>query len=360
MDLVSACLSGIGVASTSAMWLLLEEHPHESVRLLAADLLPQLIAQGEVAQVAPNITRFLRGLERAQQARERGALVTAAARLAYDTQADQATIERIDQACSVGLGEWSINAYGYIAAAKHCPLTRQREIVDLLLMTLTEELPDRPVETVHDDATGDTTFILDASLGAHTQNIPMVLTSLYRLGCSPILPPALLQLLVDRMCQQWKSVSNWQTIWGPANIQELGRVLGALAGQHDFPGPLRVRICEALLPKLNQLTIARSLARAFVAADGPYLSQLAGKACARLVKLASDRYYAEDEWPEMVEVLIDYLVIPHLGTDGDAVRRQLVNVIQANRTHIVSRARAKLRALLPDLPVDQQARLDWV
>ena len=52
-----------------------------------------------------------------------------------------------------------------------------------------------------------------------------------------------------------------QTIWGPANIQELGRVLGLLAGRSDFPGPLRVRICEALLPRLNQLTIARSLAR---------------------------------------------------------------------------------------------------
>ncbi len=359
MDLVAACLSGIGIASTKAMWLLLEEHPHETVRLLAADLLPQLIAQGDPSLVSTAINRFVRGLERAQQARERGALVTAAARLAYELHVDEATTVRIDKT-TVGLGEWAIDALGYLAAAEHCPDSRRREIIEQLLTGLTEEIPDRPVETVRDEATDEMTYVLDASLGAHTQNIPLIIASLYRVSTAPHLPSDSLNNIVENMCKQWKAVANWQTIWGPANIQELGQMLGKMAGRLDFPGPLRVRICEALLPKLNQLSIARALARVFVAADGPYLSNLAGKACDRLVQLASDRYYAEDEWPDMVEVLIDYLVIPHMGSDGDAIRRRLVNVIQANRTHMASRARAKLRAIIPDLSEDQQARLDWV
>ncbi|MBA3701037.1 MAG: hypothetical protein H0W78_19480 [Planctomycetes bacterium] len=359
MDLVSACLSGIGTAATAAMWNLLEDHPHDNVRLLAADLLPHLIVSGERTHGPAAVTRLLRGLERAQQARERGALVTAAARLTRQLDLDSATCERIDSA-TVGLGEWAIEAIGHLTAAQHCPPARRDSLLDQLLDLLTEELPDRPVEQVRDPATDDVTFVLDASLGAHTQNIPKVLAALYLAGSTTYLPAESLARMVGRMCEQWRAVSSWQTIWGPGNIQDLGRVLGLMAGRLDFPGPLRVRICEALLPKLNQLTIARVLTRVFVAGDGPYLSGLAGKAAERLVQLASDKYYAEDEWPELVETLVDFLVIPHLGPQAESTRRRLVNLLQAYRAQCSSRARAKLRALLPDLSSDLRDRLDWV
>ncbi len=359
LDLVSSCLGGIGTAATMAMWNLLEDHPHDNVRLLAADLLPHLIASGDRAQGPAAVTRLLRGLERAQQARERGSLVIAAARLARQLELDGATCERIDHA-TVGLGEWAIEAIGHLAAARHCPTARREQLLDQLLGMLTEELPDRPVEQVKDPATDDVTFILDASLGAHTQNIPKVLAALFLVGSTTYLPAESLARLVNRMCDQWRAVSSWQTIWGPGNIQDLGRVLGLMAGRLDFPGPLRVRICEALLPKLSQLTIARVLTRVFVAGDGPYLSGLAGKAAERLVQLASDKYYAEDEWPELVETLVDFLVIPHLGPQAESTRRRLVNLLQAYRAQCGSRARAKLRALLPDLSADLRDRLDWV
>ena len=359
LDLVASCLAGIGAAATTAMWNLLEDHPHETVRLLAADLLPQLIIAGDHAQGPAAVTRFVRGLERAQQANERGALVTAAARLTHDLSLDTATCERIAQA-TIDLGEWAINANGYLAASANCPATLRTTVLEHLLEQLTEDLPDRPVEQVHDAATDETTFVLDASLGAHTHNLPKVMTALHRIGISPHLPSESLTHMVNRMCEQWRAVSNWHIIWGPGNIQELGRVLGQLAGRLNFPGPLRVRICEALMPKLSQLSIARGLARVFVAGDGPYLSELAGKASERLIQLAADKYYAEDEWPDLVETLIDFLVIPHLGPQGDSHRRRLVNLVQAYRVHCSSRARAKLRALLPDLNADLRDRLDWV
>lgn len=359
MELVSSCLGGIGAAATSAMWNLLEDHPHDTVRHLAADLLPQLIANGDHAQGPAAVTRLLQGLGRAQQARERGALVTAAARLARQLDLDTATCERIDHA-TAGLGEWAIDAIGHLTATKHCQPARREALLDQLLGMLTEQLPDRPVEQVRDPATDEITFVLDASLGAHTHNIPKVLAALYLAGSTPYLPGESLARMVDTMCEQWRAVSNWQTIWGPGNIQDLGRVLGLMAGRLDFPGPLRVRICEALLPKMNQLTIARVLTRAFVAGDGPYLSGLAGKAAERLVQLGSEKYYAEDEWPELVETLVDFLVIPHLGPQADSTRRRLVNLLQAYRAHCSSRARAKLRALLPDLGSELRDRLDWV
>lgn len=356
LDLVATCLAGIGTAATAALWLLLEEHPHETVRLLAADLLPQLITEADAAHAAAK--RLLGGLDRAVQGRERGALVTAAARLATGAGLGAEDCAAIDRA-TAGLGDAGIDALGHLASAPNCPPERRDAIMHQLIDGLMEELPDKPVEQVTDPATDEVTFVLDATLGAHTHNVPRVLTALHRIGCSPHLPADSLQHLITALCSQWRKVASWQTIWGPANIQELGRVLGLLAGRSGFPGPLRVRICEALLPRLNQLSIARSLARVFVAAEGSYLSTLAGKAGDKLVQLTSDGYYAEDELPELVEVLVDFLVIPHLGPQGDAVRRRIINLLLANRTHCTSRARAKLRALLPDLSADLQARLDW-
>jgi len=76
--------------------------------------------------------------------------------------------------------------------------------------------------------------------------------------------------------------------------------------------------------------------------------------------LASEKYYAEDELPELVETLVDFLVIPHLGPQADSTRRRLVNLVQAYRAQCTSRSRAKLRAMLPDLNSDLRDRLDWV
>jgi hypothetical protein len=154
-------------------------------------------------------------------------------------------------------------------------------------------------------------------------------------------------------------VSSWTVIWGPGNIQELGHTLGALAEARDFPGPLRLQVCEALIPSMAQLTIARGLARVFLAAEGPYLSRLAGRAAERLIELAADSYYQEDEFVDLAEAIVDYLAIPHLGNDAPAIRRKLINLLGVHRAHVSSRARAKLRYVAGELDAEQRAKLDW-
>ena len=357
-DLVANCLIGIGQPATATLWTLLEEHPHQNVRLLATELLPILLEHSEPALRQAAAARLLKGLERAAQGVERGALVTAAAALAISADVPPQVSIMVDAALT-GMGDWGIEALGLIASGAHLSDARRGEIIDHLLAKLGEDLPDAPMEQVTNAATDEVTFLLDDRLGAHTESVPHLLSALCRIGCCELLPEELLRRLVLKLCLQWRKVSTWQTIWGPGNIQELGRVLGQLAGRTSFPGPLRVQICEALLPKLSQLVIARSLARVFVTGDGPYLSDLAGKAAERLIHLAADKYYADDELPELVETMVDYLVIPHLGGRAEAVRRRLVNLVSALRAHCTSRARAKLRALMPDLVADLQARLDW-
>jgi hypothetical protein len=301
---------------------------------------------------------LLAGLARSEQAEERGMLVASAARLTALDGVPAEVVAEVD-AATTGLGLWAVEALGHLAAGPLCNEERRSAIVKDLVDQVCEELPDQEPETRKDPATDDVTYVLDDRLAAHTENVPRLLAAIDRIGHSPHLPGPLLATLVSRLCTQWRRVASWHTIWGPANIQELGRLLGRLAEQRAFPGPLRIRIAESLMPKLPQLAIARSLARLFTVSEGAYLSDLAGKAAQQLVQLAADGYYADDEQAELIEVLVDLLAIPHLGRSGDGVRRRIAALVGTRRADCTSRAHAKLRAILPDLPEDMRVKLDW-
>ncbi len=360
-DLVVSCLHGIGQSAIGPLWRLLEEHPHQEARLVGAEMLQQLLWEAPAEVLIPAIDRLLAGCRRAEQAKERSAQLTAAARLcgAPALAGDAQPALRVDTA-SEGLGRWRTEALGYLAATAHLSQERRAHIVRDLLEELAAELVDTDETTVADTATDSVTFVLDERLGQHTETIPDVLMALLRIAGSPSLPRDQLHTIVAKLCLQWQRVSTWRVVWGPGNVQELARTLGLLAQTAEFPGPLRLQICDALLPAISQLTIARSLARVFIASDGSYLSRLAGKAALQLITLASDGYYAEDEVEELVEALVDYLAIPHLGPDAPAVRRKLIIIISVHRAHLTSRARAKLRFVRGELDPELIQKLDWV
>jgi hypothetical protein len=114
-----------------------------------------------------------------------------------------------------------------------------------------------------------------------------------------------------------------------------------------------------LMPAIGQLAIARALARVFARADAALIADLAGRGCARLIQLASSPHFADDEQEELSETLIEYLGIADLGAAGDSLRRRLVGLIGAARSHCPNRARQRLREILPGLPEDLRQRLEW-
>jgi len=359
-DLVIECLTALGTTVVDPLWILLEEHPHLAIRMLAAELLPQILSRADTATASGATRRLLAGLGRAEQLTERAALLTAAAQFTVipAMAGDTTLVREIDQALSV-LGRLRTTALGYIAAGPGLGEERRCAIVGELLEEVLIEVPDAPVRTETDPATDEVTFVLDERLGEHTDILPQVLGALARIGSAKDLPRPLLRTIVSRLCLQWRRVSQWQVIWGPGNIQALAQTLGALAEHRDFPGPLRLQVCESLMPSIAQLHIARSLARVFASADGSFLSGLAGKAAQRMVDLSSESYFAEDEQEALAEVLVDFLAIPHLGPTGPSVRRRLINVITVKRTHLTSRARAKLRFVAGDLDEELRLKLDW-
>lgn len=360
LDLVTAALSGIGAPGLGAVWDAAENHPLPHVRLLMLSVLPGLVAASP-ADAAAAVPRLLGGLSRAEQADERGALVGAAARIATapPLDGDAALCAAVD-AAAAGLGHHAYDALGHLAAGAGCAPARRAAIVDALLIEACAELPDQDAPAVTDPATGELTYRLDERLAIHTEHVPLILAALARIGRSPACQAEVLARLVERLVGQWRRVASWSLVWGPGNVHALAATLADLAAAPGFPGPLRVRIAEALLPRISRLTVARALARVLILAEGPYLARVAARAAGELVRLATTPgEFADDERHELCEILSEFLAIPSFGPDADAVRRRLIGVLASMRDHVTSRARARLRFLAGGLAPDLAARLDW-
>lgn len=353
-DVVAACVLGLGDRALEPLWALLEDHPRAEVRLLCADLIPPLCASAGAVTAG---VRLLDGLAGVEQADERCARVAAAARLAA-VAGDADLADRV-HATTAGLGDGAFLALGILAAAPGADPNRREAIATRLLRAVTEELPDQDGTTETDPLSQEVTHVIDEALSRHTETVPAALLALETLAAAADLAPALRQRIAATLVRQWKRVNAWQVVWGPGNIRELGESLARLAAAPSCPPPLRAQVAEALLPGVQQLPIARALLPVFVHTDGSYLASVAGRAAARLVQLAGEGYWADDERGDLVEVLIEVLALPALGPNTPNLRRRLATLIAGLRPSLTMRARQRLTEVVRDLPEDARGSLGW-
>lgn len=357
-DVVIACVTALGEAALDPLWGVLVDHAKEEVRLIAAELIPVLLREATADTIRPAIQRLLDGGSVAT--RERSLRLLGAAQLATCPQlSGESQAQELVLGATHGLGDHAVPALGHLAAAAACAVTVRRSVIDRLLRTIAEEVVDSSTASAADPATGDVTWQLDDALSRHTDAVPLALEALERICASTSLEPDQRKRICDRLGKQWQRVAAWQTVWGPGNIRALGETLARLAEQPTTANGLRAQIAEILLPGVAQLAIARALARVFVIAEGSYLAGLGGRGLARLVQLAAEDYFAEDEISDLVDVLTDYLAVPRLGKDEVTLRRRTINLIATHQRHASHRARARLRYLRPEMPADLQDRMAW-
>lgn len=360
-DVVVTCVVALGPAALPALWASLSDHPRPEVRMLCAELVPELTVRAEdPAVLRDSAERLLGLLTRTVDTDERAALAIAAARICVSPllAADSGLHSRVLSATG-GLGDHGTEALGYLAASPACDPGLRDDLLTRMLHALSEDVPDAPVETSTDAASQEVTYLLDDALTRHTDTLPRVMRALERIGAAEGLPQELPRLVMERLCRQWRLVSTWKVVWGPGNIRELGETIARLAERPACPPPQRVLAAESLLTGANQLAIARSLARVFLAGEGTYLATLAGRAAARLVQLASEDYYADDERPDLVEVLVDFLAVPSLGKDEGTLRRRIVNTVSTMHGSITARARLRLRFLRDEMAPELASRIEW-
>ncbi|MFM2092790.1 MAG: hypothetical protein RLZZ127_3279, partial [Planctomycetota bacterium] len=338
-DMVVANLAAMGEDALAAVWALLGEHPAPSVRLLAAEVLPELVPDAAAVESA---TRLLDRLDAVGDGLERAALCTAAARLAARSVDDGALVGRLAAAAGA-LGWRAAPAWGWCAAAAACPEPVREDLVARLLALLESEPPASDAGTTVDPATGETAWILDERLAEHTECVPAAVAAIVRALAAPAMPHALRNDAVDRLRRLWRAVGGFSTIWGPAAVIELGLGLARLAGTAHLPTALRLRLVESLLPRLEQPGLAPAVVAAVMVPGGPYMEQACGRVAATLVRLAGDGRFIDEDWPAVLPLLAELLVHPGLGPDAAALRGRIAWTIAPHRDRLDARTRRRLR-----------------
>ncbi len=342
-DLVVANLVGMGDDAAAALWALLADHPAEEVRLVAAETLPELVTAVDAIAAAG---RLLNRLDAVGDGRERAALCTAAARIALGVD-DGGLLSRIAAAAG-SLGWRAAPAWGWCAAAPACPEDIRGDLVARLLMLLEAEPPAADAGTTLDPTTGETAWILDERLAEHTECVPPAVEALVRALAAPSTGHALRNDAVDRLRRLWRAVGSFATIWGPAAVIGLGLGLARLAGTAHLPAALRLRLLDALLPRLDQPGLAAAVVAAAMVPGGPYLEQACGRVAATLVRLVGDGHFVDEDWPVVLPLLADLLLHPALGPEGDALRGRIAWTIAAHRDRLDPRTRRRLHDAVID------------
>ncbi|MDA3960644.1 MAG: hypothetical protein PF961_07625 [Planctomycetota bacterium] len=360
IELIQEVIIGMGPNAITSLWDLLAEHPNAKVRRLSVIALGRLHGDRDQATVSDAVSRLIKTARSTSEREEKGLILAVAAEMAQNpVVTDGSLSNQVDEGAR-GMGDQALAVWGHVAAGPHVSPERRSEILELLLVGITADLPDLPAEQMVDPNTQDTTYVLDERLGSHTFSVPVMLTALRRMGASEHLPAPLLRRMVSELCRQWKRVSSWEVIWGPGNVQDLGATLGSLAQAKNFPSSLRLQVAEALLPRVSQLAIAANLAQVFLSESGQSLADLAARSARSLMQAASRGEFADDERGDLADVIVNFLLIPNYGEGADAITRRLAGLLGSYRSHISLRSRERLRAEMDRLDQEVVERLSWV
>ena len=403
-DLTLTVMSQMAPEAIQPLWFIIQDHPQRLVRELCLKLLPGMLLRdteshdsdessserendgsslanfAEAEPIISTLSSLLDVVQQTNDQQEKAIMLAVAAELAQapalsslqtTSGADCLDEASVSQEMLSEGAAWSarvdkaidhhhvsmIPALGHIAAGPHCGLDRRAEILEWLLLGISAELPESEEQVTVDPHSDEITYHLDDQLGAHTDAVPDMLRALERIGRSPHLPAPLLRRLVGGLVKQWQRVASWQVIWGPGNIQELGRVLGHIGSPHHFPPALRLQIAEQLLPKVSQLGICRSLVRMLHHAEGERGLSLCQRLGRRLIQLVSDGQFADDESSDLAGVLVMALSLPLLNQEDSSIARRLAGLLSNYRDQLNPRDQTWLADHLEDLEPSVRMRV---
>ena len=209
------------------------------------------------------------------------------------------------------------------------------------------------------EKSGNTTFVFDHSLAAHTHFVPDLLQALERDFVALSTLQSLLRHMIERLSDHFLAVSQWEVIWAPGNIGHLATLLTGLAKDPMFPNNLRRRIVEALATRISQPEMAKMLGEVLAADLHGELSAHAAKSLSQIIAYHAEDHYLDDERSELCAALIAFLHIGDLGDNDELLRRRLATTLSSLKRHFSQNLRSKLQQALAGCDDDIRQRLSW-
>jgi hypothetical protein len=287
-------------------------------------------------------------------------MVVAASRVASQLEGAAPTQQVL--ACLPDLGLAATEAWGHIGTHPGIPPMDLAAAVERLLGLIEQDQPEGDARLVVDAQTNETTYVLDAALGTHTEQIGPALSALSRIGSAESCPPGLRQRLCQRLQEQWSVISNWQTVWGPGNVILLAEAMARLGQSPALPSEVRLRLAQALAVRGQEPGIG-VLTCLILAHDDSALAPLAVGLTTRVLAQLGAEHYHDDELHQVVDLLVALFFLPHVHCPAAAAERQrlrLAQQITSLRRLLPDRLRQRLRAAQPFPEAEVASTLAWL
>ena len=363
LDLIQSLLIDLAPGQANACWQLIEEHPHGQSRKMALNALPTALSGDDAAIHQDSIERLLSVLAKRKGERklqeEAALLATTAARICVLITATDTTtiVQQLDDAASE-LGPFGWQALGLLAASQHCRPDRRSDLITTFLRHCLGEVSDSGTKEI--DNSGNTTFVFDQSLAAHTHFVPDILNALERLCRSEHTPKPLLRYIVERLSDHFLAMSKWEVVWAPGNISQLANLLTGLAKDPLFPPNLRRRVVEALATRLTQPEMVTMLGTVLTGDVQGELSAHAANSLQQVIAYHADHHYLDDERGELCAALITFLQIPDFGDNDALIRNRIATTLSSLKRHMSRAQRELLGDALAHCDESIRQRLSWV
>ena len=358
-DQINNTLHLIGQTGLEPLWRVITAHPKSNVRVACAAVLPGLFENRDSDAKQEAIEQLRKACNDVHGEYDRGQFLLAATQILQSSERNESLAQDLDKDCT-HVGPQSIDAQAFLVASEHIGPDRRMDIVNYILQLVNADLPEGESEESVDPTTDEITYILDTNLSVHTDLVPRALESLEIICASEHLPQQLLRRISMSLITQWRKVSRWEVIWGPANIHQLAKSLAEIASHEAFPDSLRIQIAEALAPRSNQIRIADYLIRVFAASNSKRIADIAVRAVKRVIKDCNDKQYAEDEYGDLVHILARYLLLSQLQEEHASLLTQISHTIGIYQAQCTHRTRELLLQHKDQLQPDVADRLDWL
>ncbi len=263
-DATELALRRLGIPVVEPILKAAKETIHPEEQELAAGILAQVILTAhpedkEEVALLHRVLDFLHGCWKKEDM-PRGKMAIAVARVCThpSVPAEQISAVATEFLGQVGHSPHSIDlldALGWIASARSCPIDLRMQLGMRILGYLDSDLPEQLAreyptpEGLH--------LVIQSETDIYTSLLPVVVAGLDRILLSSGLGETFRERLLGRMLEKWNEVIRFQVVWGPANVIGLAEAMGAFGRAPGTPLHLRIRVVEALRHKILNLPIVR-------------------------------------------------------------------------------------------------------
>jgi hypothetical protein len=297
-DLTKVALLHLGRAAVGPLRASIRESPHVVERDAAASLLAEIAAKhSESAEAHAEQVEFLRTLEGGQRL-SAGVAVRSVARACLSSHADAKLVAGIHDAYLRRLGRSSaafdlLAALADLAASPACDPGVAADTALQIVEFLGRPLPDpQMTESKTEDGT---LLTVGGQASVHTDLVPDLLHGLLRIGGTGRLPKRIVETVLDRLLEQFRSITEYREIWAPGNVILLAETIESMVRESGMDLAPRLRALEAMLTACTNLSIAGATSRLLDLQDeeSPAYLALVAKYVARMLSLLAGPAYQE-------------------------------------------------------------------